>query len=54
MIDLFAQILDEAFWGLQAKDSIVAMESFETIKQLLEEFSELFDAELIPEEVRIL
>ena len=53
MIDLFAQILDEAFWGLQAQDSFESMESFETIKELLEEFSDLMEADEIPREVRI-
>ena len=51
MMDTFAQILDEALFGIQAIDSAEALKSFEVIKELLEELAESLHAGEIPEEV---
>ena len=50
MMDTFAQILDEAFWGLKSTDTVKAMVHLESIKELVEEFEEGLKADLIPGE----
>ena len=53
MMDFFAQVLDEAFHGLNSYDSVEALDHFEAIKELVQEFEESLEANEIPEEVRI-
>lgn len=54
MMDLLAQILDESWYGLNARDSVSAMWHYEAIKELIEEYESGYDANLIPEEVRVI
>jgi len=53
MWDLFAQILDESWHGLNAPDSVCANWHYESIKELIEEYEGFYEANLIPEEVRV-
>ena len=53
MIDTFAQILDEAYWGLMAQDNLEALERFEAIIKLIEDAEEAMKAEMIPVEMVI-
>lgn len=53
MMDTFAQILDEAFWGLNAIDSIEAMAHFEAIMELANMLAESLEAVIIPQEVMV-
>jgi hypothetical protein len=54
MMDTFAQILDEAFWGLKATDSVQAMLHIEVIKELVFECEESLKADLMPAEMVVL
>ena len=54
MMDLFAQILDESWHGLNAEDSVSAMWHYEAIKELMAEYEVGFEANLIPEEMRVI
>ena len=53
MMDLLAQILDEAFWGLQSPDSVTMAFHLEAIKELIKEYETGMEASLIPGEVRV-
>ena len=53
MIDTFAQILDEAFWGLKTTDSVQASLNLESIKDLVFECEESLKADFIPKEMVI-
>ena len=52
MWDLLAQILDEAWHGLNSGDNISAKWHLESILELIEEYDGFQEANLIPKEMR--